>query len=170
MKDKTIRGIIIGTGLVLSAVLVFMIAERMKPVPVVDEPLPTTTPSKTEVVVDDIDKNEITVPEIELNETTDEKAGDEIDQTIQPDPEPKPTITEEQKTDSTQTPSGDKVEPPTVDNPNPTQTVKPTQKPQPPVNQGGGLPGFDNVPDLGENHHEHLDDMYENGNKVGIMD
>lgn len=35
---------------------------------------------------------------------------------------------------------------------------------------GGGLPGFDNVPDGGANQGEYLDDMYENGNKIGEMD
>lgn len=34
---------------------------------------------------------------------------------------------------------------------------------------GGGLPGFDNVPDGGANQGEYLDDMYENGNKIGEM-
>ena len=35
---------------------------------------------------------------------------------------------------------------------------------------GGGLPGFDNVPDGGANQVINADDMYENGNKIGKMD
>lgn len=46
--------------------------------------------------------------------------------------------------------------------------IKPTSPSQPQA--GGGLPGFDNVPNAGANQGEHLDDMYENGNKIGDMD
>ena len=40
---------------------------------------------------------------------------------------------------------------------------------QPSTNTSGGLPGFDNVPNAGENQVTEADDMYENGNKIGIM-
>ena len=45
-------------------------------------------------------------------------------------------------------------------------TPPPVEKPQ----GGGGLPGFDNVPDGGANQVTNADDMYENGNKIGSMD
>ena len=35
---------------------------------------------------------------------------------------------------------------------------------------GGGLPGFDYVPNGGENIETFAGDMYENGNKIGSMD
>ena len=42
--------------------------------------------------------------------------------------------------------------------------------PVPPAQSGGsGLPGFDHVPYLGPNICIVLEDMYENGNKIGIM-
>ncbi|MDR1204252.1 MAG: hypothetical protein LBL26_02050 [Peptococcaceae bacterium] len=47
----------------------------------------------------------------------------------------------------------------------------PPATPQPPaISSGGGLPGFENVPYSGPNHGVKLRDMYENGNKIGIMD
>jgi hypothetical protein len=46
----------------------------------------------------------------------------------------------------------------------------PTTTRPPAVSNGGGLPGFENVPYSGPNHGIKLHDMYENGNKIGIMD
>ena len=47
---------------------------------------------------------------------------------------------------------------------------KPTPPPESKPQGGGGLPGFDNVPDGGANQVTNADDMYENGNKIGDMD
>lgn len=58
--------------------------------------------------------------------------------------------------------------------PEPTAEAKPSE---PPVKEtapaalqsGSGLPGFDYVPYLGPNVVIYAEDMYENGNKIGIM-
>ena len=78
------------------------------------------------------------------------------EQKLQSDPV-KPEAPENPKTaDGTdRTPSSDKD-----------HDFTPESKPQ----GGGGLPGFDNVPNAGANQGERLDNMYENGNKIGDMD
>lgn len=86
---------------------------------------------------------------VETPKTTENSNGDDTgtDQTIQPDITKKLTYTEE--------------------NPIPPQTQnKPTEK----LSNPGGLPGFDNVSNAGENENIYVGGMKENGNKVGIMD
>ena len=87
------------------------------------------------------------------------------EQTIQGD-SVKPEYTEEELKDPTKTPDGTPVE----GTPEPQDHNNVTPPPeQPSTNTSGGLPGFDHVPNAGENQGEYLDDMYENGNKIGIM-
>jgi hypothetical protein len=122
-------------------------------------------------------------------QTPADNGGDSIgtEQTFQPDVT-KPTPDEEALKDPTKTPDGTPVsEPPTVDHtekhdpevtptpkptppPTPEPTPKPTKKPSDEGSSGGGLPGFENIPYGGPNEFEYLEDMYENGNKIGIMD
>ena len=98
------------------------------------------------------------------------------EQKLQPDPV-KPEAPDNPKTpDGTdRTPNSDKNHDFTPENPDTPPTYKPEdteKKPTPSESkpQGGGLPGFDNVPNAGANQGERLDDMYENGNKIGDMD
>lgn len=100
------------------------------------------------------------------------------EQKLQPDPV-KPVAPEPPKTsDGTdRKPPADKDHEFTPESPDAPPTYKPEdteKKPAPPAPSapqggGGGLPGFDNVPNAGANQGEHLDDMYENGNKIGDM-
>ena len=89
---------------------------------------------------------------------------DKEEQKIQPDPV-KPEPPEPPKL-----PEG-------IDEENPDQ--KPEYKPEdtekkpeenPPASNGNSIPGFDNVPDGGANQIIEDENMYENGNKIGIMD
>lgn len=109
------------------------------------------------------------------------------EQTIQPDVPAKPTYTEEQLSDPTQTPSGGAVTqtengsvPVETPEPSPpTVTVQPETTPAPEVipdsqitgqeGEGKYVEGFGWVPYGGENVAIQATDMYQNGNKVGIM-
>ena len=68
--------------------------------------------------------------------------------------------------DPTKTPDGTPVD----GTPEPQDHNNVTPPPeQPSTNTGGGLPGFDHVPNAGENQVTEADDMYENGNKSGNL-
>lgn len=174
MNDKTKKWLFIAGGLALSAVLMVAIAGQFRTAPIQDVDIPPQSSNSQDVVVDtpDITEKEdgITVPPIQIPQESESANGVDkgTDQTIQPDVPEKPTYTEEELTNPEQKPNGEKVDKPTEENPTPPQIQdKPTDKPSNPT---GGLPGFDNVPNMGDNQTIVDDGMYENGNKVGIMD
>lgn len=174
MTDKTKKRLVIASGLAISAVLVILITGAFKTPATDDVGIPNSSSEAPSIVVETPntteEENDIKVPNIEIPEETGNPNGDDegTDQTIQPDIPEKPTYTEEELKNPDQKPNGEKVDKPTEENPTPPQTQdKPTEKPSKPT---GGLPGFDNVPNMGENTGEYLEDMYENGNKVGVMD
>ena len=173
MTDKTKKRFVIAGGLAISAVLVILIAGAFKTPATDDVDIPNSNEPQSVVVEtpDTTEKgNDIVVPDIELPKETENLNGDDkgTDQTIQSDIPQKPTYTEQELTNPEQKPNGEKVNKPTEENPTPPQTQdKPTEKPSKPT---GGLPGFDNVPNAGENETIYVDGMKENGNKVGVMD
>lgn len=174
MTDKTKKRFVIAGGLAISAVLVILIAGAFKTPTTDDVDIPNSRSESQSVVAETPDttekENDIKVPDIEIPKDTENPNGDDkgTDQTIQPDIPEKPTYTEEELKNPDQKPSGEKVDKPTEENPNPPQTQEPlNEQPSKPT---GGLPGFDNVPNAGENETIYVDGMKENGNKVGIMD
>lgn len=173
MTDKTKKRLIIAGGLAISAVLVIFIAGAFRTPAPDDLDIPNSSEPQS-VVAETPDttekENNIKVPDLEIPKETENPNGDDegTDQTIQPDIPQKPTYTEEELKNPDQKPNREKVDKPTEENPTPPQTQdKPTEKPSKPA---GGLPGFDNVPNMGENQTIVDDGMYENGNKVGVMD
>ncbi len=173
MKDTTKKSLVIVIGLIISVVLIVLIASKFQSPATEDVGIVQNEVESTDIVVDepdDTEENLITPPEIEIQDesTYETTSGDDVgtEQTIQPDVEEKPTYTEEQLSDPTQTPNGIPVESPTEENPEPTPVENQTAT----ESSGSGLPGFDSVIVGGENQGTYVDDMYENGNKVGIMD
>ena len=162
MKNTTKKWLIVAGGLAACAALVFIISGQFEKKPVNDTLPPPNCSSQGGVMVDEPDSSispEKDNPEITVKpETPDTSSTPETgnsgsgavasgtEQTIQGDPE-KPEYDDEAQ-------DHDTVEPP---------------PPPPSTNTGGGLPGFDNVPNGGANHVIEADDMYENGNKIGIM-
>ncbi|WP_409969137.1 hypothetical protein RFF05_04115 [Bengtsoniella intestinalis] len=172
MKNTKKWLIIIG-ALIVCALLVALISQQMNGDVVEDDPLPTVTEEPTDVVVDitvpNEQKEEITITVPDISEDINQPAGavdTGTEQTIQPDIPEKPTYTEEELSNPDQTPNSIPVEAPTEENPDPT----PVENQIATENSSGGLPGFDDVPYMGENQAIYAEDMYENGNKVGIMD
>jgi cytoskeletal protein RodZ len=175
MNEKTKKRLILAGGILISAVLIFMIGTRFQQNPVKDTSMVAPTNGTDKVVVDgskteSTEKQEVTVPAIATTPQPKAEAGGDdtgTEQTIHPDIPEKPTYTEEQLKDPTQKPSGEKVDPPKEEDKKPVTPTKPAQTTT--QNTSGGLPGFDSVPDGGANQVINGTDMYENGNKIGNM-
>ncbi|WP_166083229.1 DUF6550 family protein [Erysipelothrix anatis] len=177
MNDKKKKWLTVVGCLALCAVLVVLIGQQFKTQSPVDTSLPPQSPEVSDVTVDSKEPNStekekeviVTPPDSTQPASADNGAvSSGTEQTIQGDVS-KPEYTEEQLTNPAQKPNGEKVtEPPKTvehDKVEPPKEVPKTEK-QP---QGGGLPGFDNVQDGGDNQVINADDMYENGNKIGNM-
>lgn len=175
MNDKTKKWLVVAGGIAVSAVLLVLIAGAFKTPVSRDVDIPQSTSEVQDIVVDTPDmtekENDIIVPPINIPEEVKSSngVGTGTEQTIQPDVEQKAAYTEEELTNPTQKPNGEKVDPPTEENPTPPQTQDKPQE-QPSASTGGGLPGFDNVPNAGGSENIYVDGMKENGNKIGIMD
>lgn len=175
MKSTTKKWLTVAGCLAVCAVLVFVIAKQFDKAPVTDAPLPNSSVEAGDVEVnkpqvDNAENNNAPAvnpikPDASQTEDASGAVSTGTEQTIQPDPV-KPEPDEDALKDPTQKPDGTPVEgTPTPEDHN---TVTPPSDP-PSTNTGGGLPGFDNVPDGGANQVTEADDMYENGNKIGIM-
>ncbi|MDD4402458.1 MAG: hypothetical protein PHI24_11405 [Desulfitobacteriaceae bacterium] len=182
INDKVKKWLIISGGLVLSAVLLVAIMSQFKTPPINDLDLPNQNNGTQKVAVESPDitekEDDIKVPPIEIEkEPSDANGVDKgTEQTIQPDPI-KPEYTDEQLKNPDQKPNGEMV----TEQDKPVEHNK-VEKPSTPPKidnqpQGGDvnskgetyLPGFGWIKNGGENQGSVADDMYENGNKVGIM-
>lgn len=171
MSDKTKRRIAIAGASVIFLALVVAIGmqfakEPAKPDASLQEPVSSSDAAPD--IQDNTEKKEVvvspqTTPEPESSETLPPQT-DLPEQKLQPDPvKPEaPAKPELPKDADTTNPS----KPPKY---NPEDTEKKPAASESKPQSGGGLPGFDNVPDGGANQGEYLNDMYENGNKIGEM-
>ena len=197
MKNSTKKWLTIAGCLAVCAVLVVVIASRFAGETVTDGDLPSSSSQQGDVVVDpdsgtlntDAPDNseqagdDVTVnPQIPSGDLS-ENSGNGADstgteQTIQADPVKPETPDEEVLTDPSQKPDGTPVEgTPTPENHDtyepPKEVPQDSSEPQGgDVNSAGQtyLPGFGWIDSSGENQAIQADDMYENGNKIGIMD
>lgn len=195
MTEKTKRNLAIGGGAVICIALIAAIGLQFGKAPAGEDVLPVDTPPASEVVVDPgeaatgkTEEKELVIetgsketePETDSTKPVDIRPAqtDQSEQSIQPEvtkpAEPEETV----KTDPTQKPDGTKVETP----PEPVEhdeVVAPSE-PEPPADEpqaGDTQNGQIYIPGFGwtENHGgggsgTTADDMYENGNKIGIMD
>lgn len=186
MTEKTKRRLAIGGGIVICAGLLAAISLRFAKPPAGEDVLPEKESGVAEVMVD---------PSHAAEESGDE--GESVELTIQPVRTETPAPTEKPMTTETPVPTEQpeqsiqpEVEKP--QQPDEETLANPEEKPDgtkvegtpepvdhdtyvPPADDGGadsggGLPGFDNVPNLGANTATQADNMYENGNKIGSMD
>lgn len=171
MNDKTKRRLVIAGAAMICIALVAIIGMRFAKEPVRPDASSQEPVSSSDVapeIQDKAEKKEVVVSpqptsEPESTETLPPQT-DLPEQKLQPDPV-KP-----------EAPAKPKL-PKNADTTNPAKPpeYKPEDTEKKPAAEskpqgGGGLPGFDNVPDGGANQGEYLDDMYENGNKIGEMD
>lgn len=171
MSDKTKRRLAIAGAAVICIALVIAIGMRFAKEPVRPD-ASSQEPVSSSDVAPDIQNNtkekEVVVSpqpssESESSETLPPQT-DLPEQKLQPDPvKPEAPAKPELPKDA--------------DNKNPAKPpeYKPEDTEKKPAHEskpqgGGGLPGFDNVPDGGDNQVINADDMYENGNKIGEMD
>lgn len=184
MKDSTKKWLTITGGLVICAILVFVISQQFTKDKPTDDLPPVNSSQQGEVVVDpdgsipttdpdassDINENDLTVnPQTPSNDTSSNAGNGAVssgtEQTIQADPEVPEEPDEETLTDPSQKPDGTPVEG------TPTSEDHDTyQPPEPPsTNTGGGLPGFDNVPNAGGNQGGTIDSDGDINKQVGTM-
>ena len=98
---------------------------------------------------------EVISPEDEKAEATLQKLGEEAD--IAPEPPP------------TQMPPASEVPVPPEQDATPPQEPEPAPIPDSEPDNMVHVPGFGWIESQGPNHAEYAEDMYENGNKIGIM-
>ena len=139
--------------------------EKVKKTPTPSETAAVTTPRPTPPEAEErvlpaiVEKQESGIPEAE---SAPEVAAEEL-------PIPAPEIEDEPVAEQ-------KSAPPIQTDPDPIQPVQPEPKsaPEPIANDNGSsdmvyVPGFGWIESMGPNHVEYAEDMYENGNKIGIM-
>ena len=194
LTEKTKRYLAIGGGAVICIGLVAAISLQFGKMPAGEDTLPEESSAVTEIVVDpgevqieESDSAADLVIKPETGTETEETAypvdsrpaqTDQPEQSIQPDVTKPEEPSEDVLTDPTQMPDGTKVETP----PTPVghdEVVTPTEpEPVPGEPQAGDtqngqiyIPGFGWVQNNGGGGSGTVaEDMYENGNKIGIMD
>jgi FtsZ-interacting cell division protein ZipA len=172
MNSKTKKWLVVIGCLAVCAVLVVLIGSRFATEKPIDQPLLPETSQTSDITVDiNADKEKdvvVTTPDMTEPDNKDNGAASSgTEQTIQGDPV-KPEYTEEQIKDPTQKPDGEKVTEPSqpVDH---NKVEQPKEPPSNGSNPGGGLPGFDNVPNLGDNKGEYVDGDGDINKQVGNM-
>ncbi|MBS6219496.1 hypothetical protein LI018_22695 [Enterocloster bolteae] len=151
----------------------------MEPNPEIQE---TSTERETEETPEETKEIVIQTESVKPAETRETKAAvpvqtDQKEQAIQPSPEKPTAPPEEVLSDPTQKPDGEKVEGTPVAEEH--EAVVPPS--EPPVQAGEPqywdtqdgkiyVPGFGWIDEIGEGQGTVAEDMYENGNKIGIMD
>lgn len=193
MTEKTKKYLAVGSGTIICVALIAAIALQFGKSPSGEDKMERESSTTTEVVVnpgtssgkDDKESPDITLPpDKESVQSTETKPPvdnrpaqtDQSEQSIQPEVTKLEAPSEEALHDPTTKPDGTKVDTP----PEPVEheaVEQPEELPLEPNEPQGGdtkdgrvyLPGFGWVTDTGGSGST-ADDMYENGNKIGIMD
>lgn len=189
MKDKTKRSLLIAAGALLCVALVFAVGSRLGGLPQTDDPAQEDGAQDSGAPVVDIDtsKQDNTSS---VNVNTDKSGNAYVkvrpgagadssgtEQTIQADPvkpeapEP-PAATKDGHTDEDIPKSERNAEVPPTYAPEQTTVTPPSEPKGGTFNDQGQMyvPGFGYIDGGGESTITVNEDMYENGNKVGIMD
>lgn len=166
MNNKTKKWLIVIGCLVLCAALVAGISHQFRSEEPVNDPEPELSVSSqaddvavdTEVQAEKNDDVVVVPPDTTPPENTDNGAvSSRTEQIIQGDVS-KPEYTEEQLRNPDQKPNGEKI------------TEEDEVEPSMPSSQpNGGLPGFDNVPNAGQNRGEVVDGDGDINKQVGTM-
>ena len=126
--------------------------------PVGETPAPST-PAAVIATQPEVPKmpemKEVITPEEEKSEATLQELVEEADIALEPSP--------------AQTPPPSEVPVPPEQNATPQQEPEPAPAPDSEPDNMVYVPGFGWIESQGPNHAEYAEDMYENGNKIGIM-
>lgn len=179
MTEKTKRRLVIGGGIAICAGLLAAINLQFAKTPAREDVLPE---KESRVGVENAESAELAIQPVQTEPPVQTKQPVQIVQPKQTDPpaqteQPKQSIQpevekpqqpdEETLTNPEEKPDGARVD--TTPEPVDHDTYVPPADDRG-VNSGGGLPGFDYVPNKGENIENYAGNMYENGNKIGSMD
>ncbi len=187
MTEKTKRRLAVVGGTAICAGLLAVISLQFAKTPAGEDVLTEKESGVAEVIIDPPhapeesgtggENAELTIQpdtgqgagETQTGQPTDSRPAQtgEPEQSIQPEVEKPQQPEKEALTNPEEKPDGTKVE--TTPEPVDHDTYVPPAD-DGGGNSGGGLPGFDNVPNLGANTATQADNMYENGNKIGSMD
>lgn len=187
MTEKTKRRLAVGGGTAICAGLLAAISLQFAKTPAGEDVLPEKESGVAEVIIDPShtaeesgpagENAELTIQPDTRQEAVETQTARPIDsrpaqtgqpeQSIQPEVEKPQQPDEETLTNPEKKPDGTRVE--TTPEPVDHDTYVPPAD-DGGGNSGGGLPGFDYVPNGGENIETFAGDMYENGNKIGSMD
>lgn len=193
MTEKTKKYLAVGSGAIICVALIAAIALQFGKASSGEDKMAEESSTTTEIVVDpskssgkdDKESSDVTLPpkrgsgqSTEKEPSVDDRPAqtDQSEQSIQPEVTKPEDPSEEALHDPTTKPDGTKVDTP----PEPVEHESVEQPeelpPEPNEPQGGDtkdgqvyLPGFGWVTDTGGSGST-ADDMYENGNKIGIMD
>ena len=191
--DRIKKRLIVLGGLIVCIILLNLISLQFKKEPIMADILPVQTEETTSIIIekpeeesvitkgeDDIIVTRIETTVIDMTEITEKETTTDVvtEQTIQTNVEKPKEPTEEQLTDPSQKPDGEKVETPPVpvehnNVEKPAETEGSGNEPQAGDTNSKGqtyMPGFGWIENSGENQGNVAEDMYENGNKIGIMD
>lgn len=179
MNNRTKKWLVVAGCLVICTALVVLIGKGFTKAPVQDDPVSAADEAGRAVTVSPDtnlnDKDESRVVVIRSDTQTPVSNGavsTGTEQTIQPDVT-KPEEPEKPAAAADPDKPHENPTDPALTDPSTKPSDPPESNPTPPSqsqNSGGKLPGFDNVPNAGENQVIQDDDMRENGNKIGIMD
>lgn len=180
MKDKAKQKWLVVLGALVCVALVVAIAGRFGAPAPADPALNDDTPAGSEPVVDISEPENTGKPNVAVDIDTGDKEADPgagadsdgTEQTIQAPPT-KPEAPENPTPVKDDHDGGDVPENERNTETPPTYTETPTVTTPPSKPQGGGegyLPGFGYIESSGEGTVIHDDTIYENGNKIGIMD
>ena len=176
MTEKTKRRLAVGGGIAVCAGLLAAISLQFAKTPAGEDVLPEKESGVAEVIIDPSHAPEESSSggestELTIRPDTGQGAGEaqtgEPEQSIQPEVEKPQQPDGETLTNPEEKPDGTPVE--TTPEPVDHDTYVPPAD-DGGTGGGGGLPGFDYVPNGGENIETFAGDMYENGNKIGSMD
>ena len=179
MSDKIKRRLVVGVSLAACAILVVLIGSRFMTEPQTDDPIPSQSSEPSDVTVDtDTEKKSevvVSAPDISGTSGTDSSisagGGDDsgTEQTIQSDVT-KPEYSDEQFTNPSQKPNGESATTPTPSSGNTDTSASKGTSSNDSGKSSGGLPGFDNVPNLGENQVSEGESTGDINKQVGTMD
>lgn len=179
MRDKIKRRLVVGVSLAACAILVVLIGSRSMTEPQTDDPISSQSSEPSDVTVDtDTEKKSevvVSAPDISGTSGTDSSisagGGDDsgTEQTIQSDVT-KPEYSDEQLTNPSQKPNGESATTTTPSSGNTDTSASKGTSSNDSGKSSGGLPGFDNVPNLGENQVSEGESTGDINKQVGTMD
>ena len=171
-KNTVIKSIVLTIGVIGIIAMIFAIGQKFQKPTITDSPITVTESEKKEEVI-------VEVPEIKADELTiskseesikEEIGGESTEDIVVEETTPETIPQTKDKTEKEEFPKVE-VEPVEPEQPNDIDQTPPAPQPpkEPPKEDEVYVPGFGYIKKGGPNKCEIAEDMYENGNKIGVM-